>query len=214
MPALQAVQRPGGALPEWRWPWRWRCGTARRGSAGSSGPTRAAAPQPRTATLALEDAPWARRALRRRPARRAPRRMQDVLAAGDVVLVESAARHRRPGPHRPARPERLALRQMPEVEGAVVALDPATGRVLAMAGGWSFDKSQFNRATQAHAPARLLLQALRLPAGAGGGDSAEPALPRRADRDQRRRRASGGRPTTTAAAATAMSPSAPRWRSR
>jgi penicillin-binding protein 1A len=35
------------------------------------------------------------------------------------------------------------------VEGAVVALDPSTGRVLAMAGGWSFDKSQFNRATQA-----------------------------------------------------------------
>jgi penicillin-binding protein 1A len=35
------------------------------------------------------------------------------------------------------------------VEGAVVALDPETGRVLAMAGGWSFDKSQFNRASQA-----------------------------------------------------------------
>ena len=54
-----------------------------------------------------------------------------------------------PGPNRPARPERLALRQIPAVEGAVVALDPATGRVLAMAGGWSFEKSQFNRTTQA-----------------------------------------------------------------
>jgi penicillin-binding protein 1A len=41
------------------------------------------------------------------------------------------------------------LRQIPEIEGALVALDPATGRVLALAGGWSFDRSQFNRATQA-----------------------------------------------------------------
>ena len=41
------------------------------------------------------------------------------------------------------------LRQRPEVEGAVVALDPHTGRVLAMSGGFSYRQSQFNRATQA-----------------------------------------------------------------
>ena len=39
--------------------------------------------------------------------------------------------------------------QIPEVEGALLALDPHTGRILAMAGGYSFWKSQFNRATQA-----------------------------------------------------------------
>ena len=38
---------------------------------------------------------------------------------------------------------------MPEVSGAIVALDPHTGRVFAMVGGFSFDQSQFNRATQA-----------------------------------------------------------------
>ena len=43
----------------------------------------------------------------------------------------------------------FALRQIPDVEGAILALDPHTGRVLAMAGGWSFWESQFNRATQA-----------------------------------------------------------------
>ena len=43
----------------------------------------------------------------------------------------------------------MTLRQIPEVQGALVALDPATGRVLAMVGGWSFEQSQFNRATQA-----------------------------------------------------------------
>lgn len=41
------------------------------------------------------------------------------------------------------------LRQVPDVEGALIALDPHTGRVLAMAGGYSFWRSQFNRVTQA-----------------------------------------------------------------
>ncbi len=41
------------------------------------------------------------------------------------------------------------LRQVPEVDGALVALDPHTGRVLAMQGGYSFFKSSFNRVTQA-----------------------------------------------------------------
>jgi len=41
------------------------------------------------------------------------------------------------------------LRQVPKVDGALVALDPHTGRVLAMAGGYSFWKSQYNRVTQA-----------------------------------------------------------------
>ncbi len=42
-----------------------------------------------------------------------------------------------------------ALRQIPDVNGALVAMDPHTGRVLAMMGGYSYDASQFNRATQA-----------------------------------------------------------------
>ena len=41
------------------------------------------------------------------------------------------------------------LRQVPNVEGGLVALDPHTGKILAMVGGYSFKKSQFNRATQA-----------------------------------------------------------------
>ena len=42
-----------------------------------------------------------------------------------------------------------SLSQIPIVNGAIVALDPHTGRVLAMSGGYSFKKSEFNRATQA-----------------------------------------------------------------
>ena len=48
-----------------------------------------------------------------------------------------------------ARPATIALRQLPEIEGALVAMDPHTGRVLAMVGGFSFAESEFNRATQA-----------------------------------------------------------------
>ena len=58
---------------------------------------------------------------------------------GDVVYVEPVAG--KSGEYR--------LRQIPEVSGAAVAMDPFTGRVFAMVGGFSFDESQFNRATQA-----------------------------------------------------------------
>ena len=78
--------------------------------------------------------------------------MTDVVKPGDVVMVEPAPPRRRGGaPPRAAAPSRrpLALRQIPAVQGALVSLDPATGRVLAMVGGWSFEASQFNRATQA-----------------------------------------------------------------
>ena len=43
----------------------------------------------------------------------------------------------------------FALRQIPAVSGALVALDPHTGRVLAMVGGFDFATSEFDRATQA-----------------------------------------------------------------
>ncbi len=65
---------------------------------------------------------------------------RDVLAKGDVVPVEGLAE---------APPGTFALRQLPEIEGAIVAMDPHTGRVHAMVGGYSFEQSEFNRATQA-----------------------------------------------------------------
>jgi len=43
----------------------------------------------------------------------------------------------------------FALRQLPNVNGGIVVMDPFTGRVLALSGGFSFKKSEFNRATQA-----------------------------------------------------------------
>ncbi len=56
-----------------------------------------------------------------------------------------------PGALRGVQPvaDRMVLRQIPLVQAALVSLDPATGRVVALVGGWNFDASQFNRATQA-----------------------------------------------------------------
>ncbi len=71
----------------------------------------------------------------------APKSVGDVLAVGDVIYVA------------PDDPEKQAgawsLMQIPEVSGGLVAMDPHTGRVLAVAGGFSFDMSQFDRAVQA-----------------------------------------------------------------
>ena len=69
---------------------------------------------------------------------KAPTKVSQVLEPGDVVYVEPA---KDAGQFR--------LRQVPEISGAMVVMDPWTGRVLAMVGGFSYDQSQFNRATQA-----------------------------------------------------------------
>ena len=72
-----------------------------------------------------------------------PRRASDVVKVGDVILVESL-------PTESAGATGVyGLRQIPEVQGGLVAMDPHTGRVLAMVGGFSPTMSQFNRATQA-----------------------------------------------------------------
>lgn len=67
------------------------------------------------------------------------RALSKILEVGDIIYVEPM--DKRAGEYR--------LRQVPEISGAIVAMDPFTGRVHAMVGGFSFDQSQFNRATQA-----------------------------------------------------------------
>jgi penicillin-binding protein 1A len=91
-----------------------------------------------TATLPMAGMTWARPNLEEQRVGRQPTRPAQVVSSGDVILV--SARDDGAG---------YALEQMPEVSGAIVALDPHTGRVLAMQGGFDFDHSQFNRATQA-----------------------------------------------------------------
>jgi len=149
MPALEGVTRPAGAPADWQLAVVLGVESGEAKLAWLEHPDGRAQAQPRQGTLPFSAVQgWARPVSKDGRLGAAPRRMQDVLSPGDVVLVEA-----RPGApaqgRNAARPAQLALRQIPQVEGAVVALDPATGRVLSMAGGFSFEKSWFNRATQA-----------------------------------------------------------------
>ncbi|MEQ3643097.1 MAG: PBP1A family penicillin-binding protein [Paracoccus sp. (in: a-proteobacteria)] len=65
----------------------------------------------------------------------------DLVQVGDVVLVRAMMDG--------ADFNRWSLRQVPEVQGGFMAMDVNTGRVLAMQGGFSYESSVFNRATQA-----------------------------------------------------------------
>ena len=76
--------------------------------------------------IAAEDVAWARNG-------------KGGLNVGDLVFVEPD--EKKPGGYR--------LKQVPIVNGALVAIEPNSGRVLAMVGGYSFSLSNFNRATQA-----------------------------------------------------------------
>tara|TARA_B100000686_G_scaffold273943_1_gene291775 strand:+ start:264 stop:2618 length:2355 start_codon:yes stop_codon:yes gene_type:complete len=62
---------------------------------------------------------------------------EDILKLNDIIYVKRIKNNN------------WALKQLPKINGAIVVMDPYTGRVLAMAGGFSFKLSEFNRATQA-----------------------------------------------------------------
>jgi penicillin-binding protein 1A len=100
----------------------------------------------RRGTIPMGEMSWARRNMEKQKLGPPVRRPAEVLAKGDVVAVEPAAADRDDRPY-PA--GTYALRQLPKVGGAVVALDPHTGRVLAMSGGFDYEMTEFNRATQA-----------------------------------------------------------------
>jgi penicillin-binding protein 1A len=91
-----------------------------------------------TGTIDVKDMEWALRHLvdGRSVKANSP---AEVLKPGDVVYVERKEENG----------DAWRLRQLPQVGGALVAMDPHTGRVLAMAGGFSYSASEFNRATQA-----------------------------------------------------------------
>ena len=114
-----------------------------------------------TISMPAEDVEWAKTYVRSSN--------QTGLRAGDVILAEVSRQILNPQESAPTREGVKAdddqtnvpiepimvpvgqaqLKQVPELEGAIVALDPHTGRVLAMMGGYSFFKSPFNRVTQA-----------------------------------------------------------------
>lgn len=91
---------------------------------------------------------WARPTLKNQGIGYAPKKANDVLKAGDVILVEKLSSKEQAS--KKLGDNSYNLRQVPDVEGGLIAMDPHTGKVLAMVGGYDFAKSQFNRVTQAY----------------------------------------------------------------
>jgi penicillin-binding protein 1A len=90
------------------------------------------------AHIPMAELKWARKWIEGQRIGHEPKQPGDVLQPGHVVLVEAVGED-----------GAFALRQLPDVNGGLVALDPHTGRVLAMAGGFAYGRSEFNRVTQA-----------------------------------------------------------------
>jgi penicillin-binding protein 1A len=145
--ALNALTPPPGMLSNWALAVVLRT-TDTTADVGWLGPSRRGGPigATETGTLSLATLRWARHAGNfGADLGPAPRRMTDVVTAGDVVMVEPPAS----GAAAAGAGSAVTLRQIPQVQGAVMTMDPVTGRVLAMTGGWSYGLSQFNRVTQA-----------------------------------------------------------------
>ncbi len=96
------------------------------------------------ATLNLEDSKWARK-YKDGGYKRGDKitSLNQVIAMGDIIMVQKKSDD--------AEDRDYVLRQIPHVQGALIALDPHTGRILTMQGGWNYryGVSEFNRATQA-----------------------------------------------------------------
>ena len=78
---------------------------------------------------------WARPALKKGWVGKSPSKADQVVAVGDVVYVHSTDNN-------------WLLAQIPEAESAVIALNPKNGAIEVLVGGFNFQKSKFNRATQ------------------------------------------------------------------
>ncbi len=89
----------------------------------------------KTLTIPWEGLSWARPAMRNGWMGKAPTQAKQVVSVGDVVYVRYYK-------------EQWQLTQIPQVEAALVALDPNNGAIQALVGGFNFEKSKFNRATQ------------------------------------------------------------------
>lgn len=92
--------------------------------------------------ILAEDVTWARKLMPGR--QRAPQAKVagDLVGVGDVVLVKSLT-------GKDGNFLRWSLRQVPDIQGGFMAMDVNSGRVIAMQGGFSYQSSVFNRATQA-----------------------------------------------------------------
>lgn len=130
---LEKTEKPQGLLADWRMAFVLETSAEKAKLAFVEGPS---------GTLALEGAKWARKCLGECYAL-GPEitGVNQVVKTGDVVIVSPVE----------GKINSYALQQIPLIQGSLMAMDPHTGRILAMQGGWNYryGGSEFNRATQA-----------------------------------------------------------------
>ncbi len=100
-------------------------------------------------TLLLSDSGWAREYItvdRRGPP---PQTMSDIVSIGEVIRVRKQQAQERGETAEEGGTDRWLLTQLPEIQGAVVSLDPHNGAVRALVGGFDFYRNQYNHALQA-----------------------------------------------------------------
>jgi penicillin-binding protein 1A len=128
---LSDIKRPTGMLAHWQ--------LARVTKSGTNSAT-VTLEDGATGTINLIDLSWARQYKDQGYARGPEiKAVSQVIKKNDIIMVE----------HLGGDSNAYSLRQIPEVQGSILAMDPHTGRVLAMQGGWKYGISEFNRATQA-----------------------------------------------------------------
>lgn len=93
-------------------------------------------------TIPFSRMTWARPTLKEQNVGAAPSKPSDVVKPGDVIVVARATGDG-------AGANEYSLQQIPKAEGAIIAMDPHTGRILALVGGFDYNGSQFDRAMQA-----------------------------------------------------------------
>ncbi len=94
-----------------------------------------------TLEIGWEGLKWARPHINENRLGPAPKSAGDILKAGDLIRILSQSSDQSEAPWR--------LAQIPTVEGALVSLDPNSGAIVALVGGYDFYHSKFNRITQA-----------------------------------------------------------------
>lgn len=104
--------------------------------------------------IPFEDMDWARPLNEDGEPGKKAKTPADLLAIGDIIYVKKVfgpveGSKKKEGEERPQEFKYWSLRQIPEIQGGFMAMDTKTGRVLAMQGGFSYQHSVFNRATQA-----------------------------------------------------------------
>ncbi|HDN27063.1 MAG TPA: penicillin-binding protein 1A [Thioploca sp.] len=97
--------------------------------------------------IAWRDISWARRYIRDDKRGRYPKNARSVVKRGDIIRVRPIMSSKKL--KKGQKIVRWRLSQVPEVEGALVSLNPNNGAIIALAGGFDFYRSKFNRVTQA-----------------------------------------------------------------